>query len=188
MKPIEPENDNDHTGPVKTPKQLLWVVLGAFFIPVVAIIALTYYVANVHRPSPGFNPHELVEKSNKIIEKVGKVEVIDETKPPKAGNEVYQAQCITCHEKGTLGAPKFGDNQAWSARINKGYDSLLNSVYNGKNAMAAQRGGEFTDLELAKAMVFLVNSSGGKFPEPSLANKEKESTKPTSVAPVKNSK
>jgi hypothetical protein len=39
-------------------------------------------------------------------------------------------------------------------------------VVKGKGAMAAQGGGEYSDLELGRAVVHLVNASGGKFDEP----------------------
>ncbi|TNF61999.1 MAG: cytochrome c5 family protein, partial [Burkholderiales bacterium] len=63
---------------------------------------------------------------------------------------------------------KIGDNAAWAARITTGYDALLNSVLKGKGAMGAQAGGAFSDVELARAMVHMVNASGGKLAEPAV--------------------
>ena len=39
-------HDDAHSGPIKTPKQLLAVVFLSFVIPVFAIIGLVYYVSS----------------------------------------------------------------------------------------------------------------------------------------------
>jgi len=100
------------------------------------------------------------------IQKVGMIEVRDANRELKAGEEVYKAQCAACHAVGAAGAPKFGDAGAWGARIKTGYDALLNSALKGKGAMGAQGGGDFDDLEIGRAVVYLVNNSGGKMAEP----------------------
>ena len=43
---------------------------------------------------------------------------------------------------------------------------LLNSALKGKGAMAAQGGGEFSDFEIGRAVVFMANKGGAKFDEP----------------------
>jgi cytochrome c5 len=65
-----------------------------------------------------------------------------------------------------VGAPKFGDAAAWGPRIKTGYDALLNSALKGKNAMAPQGGGEHSDLEIGRALVYMANAAGGKLAEP----------------------
>jgi cytochrome c5 len=67
---------------------------------------------------------------------------------------------------GAAGAPKLGDATAWAPRLKTGYDALLNSALKGKGAMAAQGGGDFSDLEIARAVVYMANQSGGKLAEP----------------------
>jgi len=84
----------------------------------------------------------------------------------KSGEEVYKAQCSACHATGAAGAPKLGDSGAWSARIRTGVDALLNSALKGKGAMAPQGGGDHSDVEIARAVVFMANAAGGKFAEP----------------------
>ncbi|RPE67753.1 hypothetical protein EDC62_1637 [Tibeticola sediminis] len=34
------QHDESHTGPIKTPKQLLWVSFAAFVVPIFAIIGI----------------------------------------------------------------------------------------------------------------------------------------------------
>ncbi len=53
----------------------------------------------------------------------------------RGGKEIYQSICATCHNTGVAGAPKFGDNNAWSARIKKGLAALVKSATIGINAM-----------------------------------------------------
>ena len=85
---------------------------------------------------------------------------------PKTGKQVFEAQCTTCHTAGLLGAPKFGDASAWGPRVGKGYDALLQSALHGKGNMPAQGGGDFTDYEVGRAVVYMANAGGGKLAEP----------------------
>jgi cytochrome c5 len=48
----------------------------------------------------------------------------------------------------------------------QGYAVLLDHVLKGKGAMGAQGGGDFSDFEIGRAVVYLVNKSGGKLAEP----------------------
>jgi cytochrome c5 len=84
----------------------------------------------------------------------------------KTGEQVYAAQCSACHTAGVAGAPKLGDAEAWAPRIKQGYETLLNSALKGKGAMGAQGGGDFSDLEIGRAVVHLANQGGAKFADP----------------------
>jgi cytochrome c5 len=66
------------------------------------------------------------------------------------------------------GSPKFGDAAAWAPRIATGYDKLLLSALKGKGAMAAQGGGDYSDTEVGRALVYMTNAAGGKLAEPSV--------------------
>jgi cytochrome c5 len=157
-------HEEDHTGPIKTPKQLLVTVFFSFVAPVFIIIGLVYFVVSGNKPAAGSsNPERAVEQR---IQKVGAVEIRDANRALKSGEEVYKVQCTACHTSGAAGAPKIGDEAAWSARIATGYETLLTSALKGKGAMAAQGGGDYEDLEIARAVVYLANASGGKLPEP----------------------
>jgi cytochrome c5 len=84
----------------------------------------------------------------------------------RTGEQVYAAQCSACHTAGLAGAPKSGDEAAWAPRLKTGYEALLTSALKGKGAMAAQGGGEFSDFEIGRAVVYMANKSGGKLDEP----------------------
>ena len=162
------DNSHDHheahTGPVKTPKQMLLLSLASFIIPVFIIIGLVFYVTSANKTAPGSSDSE--RSVAQRIQKIGTIEVRDANRPLKAGEEVYKAQCAACHDAGLAGAPKFADTGAWAPRIKTGYEALLNSALKGKNAMGAQGGGDYSDLEIGRAVAYLTNSAGGKFKEP----------------------
>ena len=42
----------------------------------------------------------------------------------------------------------------------------MTSALKGKGAMGAQGGGDFNDIEIARAVVYMANNAGGKFDEP----------------------
>ncbi len=85
----------------------------------------------------------------------------------RTGEEVFKAVCAGCHATGAMGSPKFGDAAAWGPRIATGYDALLHSALNGKNAMPAKGGAsDLAEVEVARAVVYMANDAGAKFPEP----------------------
>jgi cytochrome c5 len=161
------DHDGPHEGPIKTPKQLILAVVFAFIIPIIVIVLLVEYVNSSQRPaagSKGLSPEAVAER----IAPVGKVEIKDasDLSTLKTGEQVFAAQCTTCHAAGLVGAPKVGDAGAWGPRIKTGFDALVHSALAGKGQMGAQGGGDFTDLEVARAVVFMANKSGATFDEP----------------------
>lgn len=157
-------SDHSHTGPIKTPKQLFWTSMFAFILPVLIIMGLVAYVTKGDKPAAGVQDHELAQAQR--LQRVGSVELRDANRPLQSGEEVFKAQCAACHAAGLMGAPKFGNAGDWAARIGQGYDALLNSALKGKNSMSPQGGGAFSDVEVGRAVVYMVNGSGGKLPEP----------------------
>lgn len=155
---------DSHTGPIKTPAQLLWTSFFSFVVPVFVIIGLVYYVTSDNKPAAGAVDPELATAMR--IQKVGSVELRDANRPLAAGEAVYTAQCSACHATGAAGAPKFGDAAAWGPRIATGYEALLTSALKGKGAMGGQGGGAFSDVEIGRAVVHMANAAGGKFAEP----------------------
>ena len=157
-------HDEDHSGPIKTPKQLLTAVFFSFVIPIFAIIGLVYYVTSANKTAPGAVDTEKAVAMR--IQKIGSVDIRDANRPLKSGEEVYKAQCTACHAAGLANAPKTADASAWAARIKTGYDALLTSALKGKGAMGAQGGGDYDDIEIGRAVVYLTNAAGGNFAMP----------------------
>jgi cytochrome c5 len=157
-------HEEAHTGPIKTPKQLLMAGFFSFVVPIFVIIGLVLYVTSSNKPAAGAaNPEKALAER---IQKVGMVEVRDANRPLRAGEEVFKGQCAACHATGAAGAPKLADAAAWSPRIKTGFESLVQSALKGKGAMAPQGGGDFNDTEIARAVVYMANAAGAKFEEP----------------------
>ncbi len=165
-----------HTGPIKTPKQLLIAVFLSFVVPVLIIMGFVAYVASDSKPAGstrvesyalgGVTAQDLERGTAERLRKVGTVEIRDANRPLKAGEEVFKAQCAACHAQGVAGSPKLGDSAAWADRIKTGFDALVASALKGKGGMPAQAGGDHEDIEIARAVAYMANAAGAKFAEP----------------------
>ena len=119
--PVTSHDEEDHTGPIKTPKQLMWAVFFAFVVPIIVIIMLASYVTTDPKPAAGSEALEANAVTARI-HPIGAVEVKDlnDVAAMKTGEQVYAAQCSACHAIGAAGAPKFGDSAAWGPRVKTG--------------------------------------------------------------------
>ena len=158
----------EHQSIIKTPKQLIITVVLSFVLPIIIIILLVKLVTTgvqVGAGSDTLTP----EAIQKRIAPVAKLELVDASGPKvfKTGEQVYKAVCAGCHIAGAAGAPKFADAAAWSSPIATGLQSMIASVLKGKGAMPAKGGNPaLDDFEIARAVVYMANSAGGKFAEP----------------------
>ncbi|MBS1218454.1 MAG: cytochrome c5 family protein [Proteobacteria bacterium] len=83
---------------------------------------------------------------------------------PRTGQQIVNAQCVKCHEKGTGGAPKIGDREAWIPRLKNGLDPLVQSAVNGHGGMPPRGGAaNLSDAELKDAITYMFNK--GRVPE-----------------------
>lgn len=166
-----------HTGPIKNPKQLLLAVFFSFIAPILIIVGLVSYVVSGDKPSGtaqgdnmslyGVTKEARDREVAERLKKVGAIEIRDANRPLATGETVFKAQCATCHgSPGIPGAPHFQDAAAWGPRIGQGYATLLEHALKGKGAMPAQGGGDFEDLEVGRAVVYMANAGGAKFPVP----------------------
>jgi len=168
-------HEEDHTGPIKNPKQLLLAVAYSFILPVFIIIGLVYVVTSSNKPAAGSADPERALSAR--IQKVGMVEIRNANRELRSGEQVYTAVCSGCHLTGAAGSPKFGDAAAWGPRLKVGLDALVTSALKGKNAMPAQGGGDQADLEIARAVVYMANAGGAKFEEPKAPAAQEVATK-----------
>ena len=75
-----------------------------------------------------------------------------------SGEEVYQAVCQACHATGAAGAPKFGDNAAWTKYLEKGIEGSYQAAINGAGAMPAKGGrADLSDEDVKSAVDYIVN-------------------------------
>ncbi|KML55034.1 cytochrome C [Burkholderia cepacia] len=163
-------SEASHESPVKTPGQLIAVIIASFAIPIVLIILLANYANHALRSGAGTDALSDEQVAARIAP-LAQVDVKDANAPRtfKTGEEVYKAVCVTCHGTGAAGAPKFGNKDDWAPRISQGFDTLLKTALSGKGAMPP-RGGtspdDVSDYEIARAIVYMANNDGANFPEP----------------------
>jgi cytochrome c5 len=164
------QHDAGHESPIKTPKQLIIVVVLAFVVPILIIVLLSQFVASIRhvdKDSAAMSPDAIATRLKPVAD-LGFAEAGGgAAAAPKSGEEVYKSVCGACHTSGAAGAPKFEDKAAWAARIKQGEKALLEAALKGKGAMPPKGGGaSLSDLEVERALVYMANAAGAKFKEP----------------------
>ena len=85
----------------------------------------------------------------------------------RSGKSVVEAVCASCHATGAKGAPKIGDDKAWASLASRGLTGLTESALKGIRNMPPHGGSPgLTDIEIERAITYMVNQSGGKWSEP----------------------
>jgi cytochrome c5 len=158
---------DEHSSFIKTPQQLIVVVLLAFLVPVIGILLLVTFVLNRPSADPAALAPEAVAAR---IHPVGRVEFAAAgaaAAGARSGEDIVKSACAACHQAGVANAPKIGDKAAWAPRIKTGLNGMLAVAIKGKGAMPP-RGGlpDVSDFELARAIVFMANQSGASLKEP----------------------
>jgi cytochrome c5 len=171
---------DEHSSFIKTPQQLITIVLLAFLVPITAIALLLQLVVN--RPSSDpqlLAPQAVAER----IHPVGRIEFADDpaykarmaaagapaaaaapAKPaapagPVDGKAIYSKVCVACHGTGVAGAPKLGDKAAWAPRMEVGIDGMLKFAIAGKGAMPPRGGTNLSDAELRAAIEYMASQA-----------------------------
>ncbi len=177
--------DHAHSTPIKTPKQLVTVIVLSFVVPVIAIIMLAQLVTSGKRLDTETLAPEAVAGR---IQPLARVQFGDAAPAgggaPKSGEEVYKAVCATCHASGVAGAHKFGDKGAWAPHVKEGLANLAKNAINGIRGMPARGGNpNLSDLEVTRAVVYMANAAGANFKEPE-APKAEAKPAPQAAAPA----
>ena len=174
----------EHASLIKTPKQLVIVVVLAFAVPITLIVMLSQLVTgggDTSKSNPGMSDEAIAQR----IKPVGDV-AVDPSQPAPAaaaaapvqvaaapaagaapavaaqadagkGKAVYDSACTVCHAAGVAGAPKAGDKAAWAPRIKTGMDALYASSIKGKGAMPPKGGNlALADADVKAAVDYLV--------------------------------
>lgn len=164
------ETHKEHESVIRTPKQLVSAVTGFFLVIVLGIILLVTYATSDRTTGAGSEAQSeeaVADRIAPVAEQGYNLQVATGPKVAQAGDAVYNATCAACHASGAAGAPKTGDNGAWSARIGQGYETLVKHAVEGIRAMPAKGGNpDLSELEVARAVVFMANKSGASFKEP----------------------
>ncbi len=157
---------DEHSSFIKTPKQLIVVVVLAFAVPIALIVLLSQLIMGVR---PGATEDTETSVLNRI-KPVGEV-ILAEANAPKgnmSGEQVYQRVCKTCHEGGLAGAPKIGDKAAWAPRIKQNIDQLYAHAIKGTDKGMPPKGGnpDLAEVDVQRGVVYMANKSGATFKEP----------------------
>lgn len=91
----------------------------------------------------------------------------DAQRKERLGKEVVDAVCASCHASGKDKAPRIGDAKAWARRASQGLTALTDHAIKGVRKMPAHGGSAgVSDIEIERAIVHMVNQSGGNWVEP----------------------
>jgi cytochrome c5 len=173
----------EHESLIKTPQQLIVVVVLAFLIPVLGIILIAELATGglkVDSKSSAMSDAAVAERLKPVgTAYVGEVPAEAmaaagakaspggagqaASSPAKAGGAVdgkaiYGSVCTACHGAGIAGAPKTGDKAAWKPRIAQGNATLYEHAIKGKGAMPPKGGAmSASDAEIKAAVDYLVS-------------------------------
>ena len=155
---------DEHSSFIKTPQQLIVIVVLAFVVPIVGILMTVHLVVSQPHADPAALSPQAVSAR---LQPIGTVEIgAAGSGAARSGEEIVKEVCAACHQAGVANAPKLADKAAWAPRIKLGLNGMLQSVIKGKGAMAPRAGSTLTDQELASAVVFMANQAGGNLKEP----------------------
>ena len=161
---------HNHESAIRTPKQLAAAVIGFFLVTVLGIALLVQFVTATKLTGAG-TESQSAEAIGSRLQPVADVGfTLKDANAPKvlqSGEAIYTSTCAACHGAGVAGAPKVGDSAAWGARLAQGYDTIVKHALEGLRAMPAKGGNpDLDNIEVARAVVFMANQSGGKLKEP----------------------
>lgn len=89
----------------------------------------------------------------------------------RTGEEVFASTCRECHGDGKQNAPIFGNRQQWAKLVREGLNDLVPAALGGIRQMPPKGGNpELSDMEVARAVVYMANAGGGRFAEPTPAD------------------
>lgn len=158
---------------IKTPRQLLTVIVLAFVVPVILIILLATYVVRSATSGEAGSDAMSEQAIGERMRPIGVVALAEAggARALQSGEAVYTAACSACHAAGIAGAPRTGDVAAWAPRLKLGFDLLVRHAVEGFKAMPPKGGNPNLDsIEVARAVAFMGNQAGGKFKEPAAAS------------------
>jgi cytochrome c5 len=175
----------EHSSPIKTPLQLIVVVVLAFVVPITLIVMIVQLVTSGGDFSTN-NPTMAEKAIAARLKPVGEVGVDPNQPKPAAsvtaapepgkaapippaksaaagkadagkGKTVYDATCQACHAAGVAGAPKAGDKTAWAPRLKGDKNALYTNSLKGKGAMPPKGGNpSLADADVRAAVDYML--------------------------------
>lgn len=163
------EEHSEHASLIKTPKQLILVVVLSFVVPIIVFLLLSQLVttgSKIPATSHAMSEAAIAERIKPVAE-IGEIADPNAPRVERSGMEIATTVCAACHTTGALNAPKMGDKNVWAARIATGLDKMIVNATKGIRQMPARGGNpNLSDTEVARAVVYMANQSGANFKEP----------------------
>ena len=157
------DTHDQHESFIKTPQQLIVVILLAFVVPIVGILMVVHLVLS----RPGADPQAMTpEAVSARLQPVARLEIggAGAAAGARSAADIVKGTCAACHQTGAANAPKLGDAAAWAPRIKTGVNTMVQSVIKGKGAMPPKAGdASLTENEIHNAVVLMANQAGAKF-------------------------
>lgn len=177
------EHHEDHPSPIKTPGQLIAVVVAAFVVPIVLISIIAHLItseASTGKSNPALSEEEIAKR----LKPVGEVAVDPNQPAPVAaapvtivaapaasaaapaasggdsgkGKSIFDTTCMACHATGAAGAPKIGDKAAWGPRLKEGMPVVYGIAMKGKGAMPPKGGNAaLSEADVKAAVDYMVS-------------------------------
>jgi cytochrome c5 len=153
---------NARESPIKTPKQLVVVLVLAFVAPIIVIVLFAQLATSGRTYDEEARSPEAVAKRIKPVAEVNLGAPGPASKEPAAkadGKTVYETTCMACHGAGVANAPKFGDKKAWAMHLMHGTEHVYENALKGKGAMPP-KGGNLTlsDAEVKAAVDYMLGA------------------------------
>lgn len=176
---------HEHESFIKTPTQLIVVVVLSFVVPITIIVLLAQFAFRSFDTSGTSGSPEAVAQRLKpvgevVVEKGPIPREADARAPAapapvvaaaapgaapaaagsEAGKGVYERACMVCHAAGVAGAPKTGDKAGWAPRLKKGTAELYASSIKGIGAMPPKGGNmSLSDADVKAAVDYMLAQS-----------------------------
>ena len=167
----------EHSSPIKTPGQLIAVVVASFVVPIVLISIVAHIVTGgTSKDNPALSDEAIAKR----LKPVGELKVDPNQPAPVAtapvtvvaapasagkgapaaaggdsgkGKSIFDTTCMACHATGAAGAPKIGDKTAWAPRLKEGMPTVYGIAMKGKGAMPPKGGNATLSEDDIKAAV-----------------------------------
>jgi len=155
-----------HESLIKTPKQLVTVLVLAFVAPIIVIVLLAQLATS------GRNYDEDAKSPAAVAKRIKPVAEINlgaagpaasgstvQAAAKADGRTVYESTCMACHGAGVANAPKFGDKKAWATHLVHGTEHVYENALKGKGAMPP-KGGNLTlsEAEVKAAVDYMLQA------------------------------
>ncbi len=173
-------NTEESSSAIKTPKQLVIVLLLSFIFPITIIVLLSQIASggiSLNTDDPALSSEsitrrlmpvgslilisdlpKITETLEKRVDLVTAAVSVTTTENIDTIQIIYTANCSSCHTNGIAGAPKLGDKLAWASRIQSGKNALYKSALKGKNAMPAKGGNiSLSDADVMATVDYMVS-------------------------------